>query len=160
MTSDPRAGWLMRPCQLRDQHIQRPPPKTQRRGLETGNRVSVLEGGATGPHPGATVKASVQCTQRCRETPSNRESKDAEGCGGGHTVRPGVALLPNTSSPMRCPSCSPVKHFPKYCQGGRQVRGRSCNPAWHHRTSGRWVPCSERPAGPLQTRRPGSAPGV
>lgn len=137
------------------------PPKDPKKGFGDWKQGECAGGGCHRASPGSHSEGLCAVYTTVQGDPQQQGKQRRRGMwGGGHTVRPGVALLPNTSSPMRCPSCSPVKHFPKYCQGGRQVRGRSCNPAWHHRTSGRWVPCSERPAGPLQTRRPGSAPGV
>lgn len=48
VTSDPRAGWVMRPCQLRPAYPKAPPEK---KGFGDWKE-SVLEGGAT-------VKASA-----------------------------------------------------------------------------------------------------
>ena len=145
MTSDPRAGWVMRPCQLRDQRIQRPPREEGVWRLER----ECWRGGYS---EGLCV---VYTTMRGDPPPP---SKGGSRGVWGRTVRPG--LLFSTLQPVRCPSRSPVRRFPRCCQGGRRVRGRSCNPAWRRRPSGRRALCSERPAGPLQTRRPGSAPGV
>ena len=145
VTSDPRAGWVMRPCQLRDQRIQRPP-------REEG--VWRLERECAGGGSYSEGLCVVYTTMG--ETPPQQRGKQ-RGVGSHSVPR---AALPHTHSPGRGPSRSPVRRFPRCCRGGRRARGRSCNPAWRRRPSGRWAPCSERPAGPLQTRRPGSAPGV